>query len=66
MPSLKDLKNRIANKKKIKTKTLGEGWYQFFPEDLAAQAQVASRVQVAPQALVLLALLVLLCYTHRV
>jgi len=40
---LGDLKAKIANKKKIKTNKLGESWYQFFPEELAAQAQMAAR-----------------------
>lgn len=34
---LKELKKRIANKKKIQTKTFGEQWFQFFPEDAAKQ-----------------------------
>jgi len=40
---LKDLKSKIANKKRIKTSKLGDSWYQFFPEELAAQAQMAGR-----------------------
>jgi tetratricopeptide (TPR) repeat protein len=32
---LKDLQGRIANKQKIDTGRFGEGWYQYFPEDLA-------------------------------
>ncbi len=40
---LKDLYGRVANKKKIKTAKLGEAWFHFFPEDLAAQAQMANR-----------------------
>src|SRR5690606_25688019 len=40
---LQDLTQRVANKKKIKTSALGEGWMQFFPEDLAAQQHIAAR-----------------------
>jgi hypothetical protein len=36
--ALRDLKNRIANKQKIDQEQFGEGWYQYFPEDLAKQA----------------------------
>lgn len=32
---LKDLQQRIANKKKVDPGQLGEGWYQYFPEDYA-------------------------------
>lgn len=40
---LQELKGRIANKKKIKPAMLGDGWGQFFPEDLVAQAQIQAR-----------------------
>jgi tetratricopeptide (TPR) repeat protein len=40
---LQELKNKIANKKKIKSSRLGDSWYQFFPEEMAAQAQMAAR-----------------------
>jgi hypothetical protein len=34
---LRDLKNKIANKQKIDIKAFGEGWFQYFPEELVAQ-----------------------------
>ncbi len=34
---LKELKARIANKKKVQVKAFGDQWYQFFPEDMAKQ-----------------------------
>ena len=43
---LKDLHARIANKKKIDTRAFGEGWYQFFPEEL--QQQLVMRGTRAP------------------
>jgi len=32
---LVDLKRTLANKKKVNTALFGQGWYQFFPEELA-------------------------------
>lgn len=32
---LKELQSRVANKQKIDTGKFGDGWYQYFPEDLA-------------------------------
>lgn len=40
---LKQLKQRIANKKKIDVKQLPQAWYQYFPEDLAKQMAVRGR-----------------------
>lgn len=37
---LKDLQAALANKKKLDPKSFPEAWYQFFPEDLAAQYMV--------------------------
>ncbi|MEN0063517.1 MAG: hypothetical protein AAGA48_15305 [Myxococcota bacterium] len=34
---LKEMKKKLANKKKIQTKSFGEQWYQFFPEEMAKQ-----------------------------
>jgi hypothetical protein len=34
---LKDLQQKIANKKKIDPKSFGEAWYQYFPEELTQQ-----------------------------
>lgn len=34
---LVDLRDWIANKRKVDTRRLGEVWYQYFPEDLVAQ-----------------------------
>lgn len=34
---LKDLQQKIANKKKIDTKSFGDAWHQYFPEELAQQ-----------------------------
>jgi len=34
-PQLTQLKKTIANKKRVDTARFGQGWYQFFPEDLA-------------------------------
>lgn len=36
---LLDLQKRLANKKRIDTARFGQGWYQFFPEELARQMQ---------------------------
>lgn len=36
---LVDLQQRLANKKRIDTARFGQGWYQFFPEELARQMQ---------------------------
>ena len=41
--ALKDLKQRIANKKKVNAKAFGEVWFQFFPEELRQQALVRGR-----------------------
>ncbi len=38
---LLDLQKRIANKKRIDTARFGQGWYQFFPEELARQMQAS-------------------------
>ena len=40
---LKDLKQKIANKKKIKPNLFGDPWYQFFPEDMAKQMMMRGR-----------------------
>jgi len=40
---LKQLKQRVANKKKIDVKQLPQAWYQYFPEDLAKQMVVRGR-----------------------
>ena len=40
---LKNLKNTIANKKKIKTRGFGDAWYQFFPEDLVTRQLMRGR-----------------------
>jgi tetratricopeptide (TPR) repeat protein len=40
---LKELRKAVANKKKIKTKSFGEAWYQFFPEELATQQLMRGR-----------------------
>ena len=48
--TLKDLKQKIANKKKIKNTMFGEGWYQFFPEDMAQQMMMRGRRSGMPQA----------------
>ncbi len=34
---MKELKQKVANKKKVKPQMFGETWYQFFPEDMAQQ-----------------------------
>ncbi|MFT6145204.1 MAG: hypothetical protein ACJAZO_004144 [Myxococcota bacterium] len=38
---LLDLQQRIANKKRIDTARFGQGWYQFFPEELGRQMQAS-------------------------
>ena len=43
--ALKELRNKIANKKKVTSKALGEAWFQFFPEDLHQQALVRGQRQ---------------------
>jgi len=40
---LKNLRNRVANKKKIDTKQFPQTWYQFFPEELAQQQLMRGR-----------------------
>ncbi|MBX2800130.1 MAG: hypothetical protein KTR31_20800 [Myxococcales bacterium] len=40
---LKDLKQKVANKKKIKPKMFGEQWFQFFPEDMAKEMLMRGR-----------------------
>lgn len=40
---LKDLRQRIANKKRIDVKQLPQTWYHFFPEDLMKQMMVRGR-----------------------
>jgi tetratricopeptide (TPR) repeat protein len=40
---LVQLRNRVANKKKIDVKQLPQTWYQFFPEDLQKQMLVRGR-----------------------
>ena len=40
---LKNLKTTIANKKKIQTRAFGDGWYQFFPEDLVTRQLMRGR-----------------------
>jgi len=37
---LKELQSAIANKRKVDTKTFPQAWYQFFPEDMAAQYMI--------------------------
>ncbi len=52
--ALKQLQQRLANKKKIDVKQLPQAWYQFFPEDFAKQMVVRGRkggpVEGQPQA----------------
>jgi tetratricopeptide (TPR) repeat protein len=48
-----DLQARVAKKQKVDTKQFGEGWYQYFPEDLAREMVTRGRrtpVPGAPQA----------------
>jgi len=40
---LKELHGTIANKRKVDTKSFPQTWYQFFPEDLAAQYMIKGR-----------------------
>ncbi len=42
-PMLKELQQKIANKKKVDPKAFGDLWYQFFPEDFAKQMVVRGR-----------------------
>lgn len=42
-PLLRQLKQTVANKRPIDTRTLPEGYLQFFPEDLAQQAVMRGR-----------------------
>lgn len=41
--ALKQLRSTVANKKRIETRTFPQTWYQFFPEDMARQAQARGR-----------------------
>jgi len=40
-PQLTQLQKTIANKKRVDTARYGQGWYQFFPEDLARQMKAS-------------------------
>ena len=41
---LEDIRGKLANKRKFKaSEVVGEQWVQFFPEEMAAQAQIAAR-----------------------
>jgi tetratricopeptide (TPR) repeat protein len=40
---LKNLRKRVANKRKIDTKQFPQTWYQFFPEELATQMLMRGR-----------------------
>jgi hypothetical protein len=43
-PQLTDLQAAIANKKRVETARFGQGWYQFYPEELAARMRQAGPV----------------------
>jgi tetratricopeptide (TPR) repeat protein len=45
---LKDLHAKIANDRKIDPKAFGEGWYQYFPEDLARDMVMRGRRGAGP------------------
>lgn len=40
---LRDLKNQVANKRKIDVAAFSDLWYRFFPEEMAQQYQVRGR-----------------------